>query len=95
MYRTGEATMNYADAKIKQAELERAWRDAGNLLRNYPRNSVGLVSDAIRTSPEYQSANHAAAVAREHYRTFNAWFTKTFKTEIRDEHRIYGYGPKP
>jgi hypothetical protein len=80
-------TTLYTEAKAIRDGLEAALRAAGNILQTYPRNSMGLVSDAIRTTPEYQAHKAAHDKAFHNLRTYNTAFVKAFKKEIQAERK--------
>lgn len=75
--------MNYQEAKARSDQLFEAAQDAGRLLAAYPRNDMGLVSDSVRLSPEYQAHKKASDKAFAEMRKFNALYVKAFKAEIR------------
>ena len=79
--------MTYTEAKARKQELEDAASQAGAAVRSYPRNAVGLVSDAVRVSPAYQADKAASARAFRALQVFNAAFVKTFATERMEERR--------
>ncbi len=75
--------MNYAIAKASADQLYAEVTRLGAVLNTYPRNAIGLVSDAVRLSPEYRADKSAYDKAFSEMRSFNAWYVKAFKAEIR------------
>jgi hypothetical protein len=87
-----ERAAAYEKAKAKGGLLDAEVNAATTVLRMFPRTgAMGLVSDAVRDSPEYRAANARFKTAFEALRKFNSVFTKTFAKEIRAERsRRYG-----
>lgn len=79
--------LNYGEAKTKQIELEAKVKVASMKLKGYARNDVGLTTDDIKASKEWQldKANYDRLF--NELRNFNASFTKVFKKEIREDRR--------
>jgi len=75
--------MNYAIAKAAADQLNAEAKRLGRVLETYPRNAIGLVSDAVRVSPEYKADRAAFDKAFSELRKFNTWYVKAFKAEIR------------
>lgn len=71
--------MTYEEAKKMRDDLEAQVRKTGALLRSFPRDNMGLVSDTTRTNEEYQKAKAAFDSAFARLRTFNASFVKMKK----------------
>lgn len=83
---------NYSDsfeeAKAEQAELEAQVKELGSILRSMSGgDSMGLTPDYIKKSPEWREAKAAYNEAFRELQSFNKWFTKTFKSEIRADRR--------
>ena len=78
-----EMNMNYAIAKAASTRIDNEVTRLGRILQAYPRNAMGLVSDAVRLSPEYRADKSAYDKAFSEMRSFNAWYVKAFKAEIR------------
>ena len=74
--------MNYLDAKRCADLLSIDASKAGEVLNQFPRNAMGLVSDSVRTSAEYVAAKKVFERAFQESRSFNAWYTKKFRKEI-------------
>ena len=79
------ALMSYEEAKVEQDLLEEVSSATGNALRAFPRNSMGLVSDSVRATPEYRAAKAASDTAFASLQQFNLVFTKMFARELRAE----------
>lgn len=75
--------MDYQTAKAHAEHLWQASKAAATPLEAYPRNAMGLVSDDVRRSPEYQAAKQSADRAFIELQRFNIWYVKTFKNELR------------
>ena len=52
--------------------LEREVSDASHALKQFPRGPTGMVSDAVRLSPEYKAAKQRYAVAFAKLRSINS-----------------------
>ena len=80
--------MTFEEAKAQKAALEKAVTETGAVLRNtYPRSAIGLVSDAVRTSPEYQAHKKAYDEAFAKLQSFNQVYVVRFAKEIKEERR--------
>jgi len=82
--------MNYSQAKARQTELYQAEKEAGDRLKAIPgvgSGPMGLTPDSVKASPEYRKAKADYDLAFANLRSFNSWFTRTFKKEIRQERR--------
>lgn len=77
--------MDFETAKIIRAGLEVKIEIASAKLNSYPRNEIGLVSDAIKFSPEYRAARAEYSTAAANLKAFNKKFVKHFKTELKAE----------
>ena len=77
--------MTYDEAKAQETILEAAVKAAAEQLKAFPRNSIGLVSDSIRTSLEYRDAKGKYVRAFAALRAFNARFVKMYSKEIRQD----------
>jgi hypothetical protein len=78
---------HFVEAKACCAALDAEVSKCGDVLRSFPRDARGLTPDAVKFSPEYRTAKAASDNALVRLRTFNAWYVKTFKTELRAERR--------
>ena len=59
--------------KIKDSTpLEREVSDASKALKQFPRGPTGMVSDAVRLSPEYKAAKQKYADAFARLRSVNS-----------------------
>ena len=75
----------FEEAKIEQARIEEEVVAADAALKTFPRGGMGLVPDAVKSTPEYQDANARFRRAFARQREFNAVFTKRFAKELRAE----------
>ena len=79
----------YLEARKLQQALALDVERFSAKVRAFPADGpMGLVSDAVRATPEYRAAKADYAAAFEKLRGFNAWFVKTFAKEIREERRL-------
>jgi hypothetical protein len=83
-YKAMIAVMNFEQASIMADKLNEDATAKGKVLEAFPRNPIGLVSDSIRLSPEYVTANKAYGEAFARLRSFNGFFTKQFKKELAE-----------
>lgn len=74
--------MNYEEAKIIKSELETNVNIHSEIIEKFKTNDIGLVSNDIRISKEYQEANYNYEVAFKKLQEFNKYFIKTFKKRI-------------
>ena len=86
--------MTFEQAQAEQQRMEAEMHIAENRLKTYPRNEIGLTPDAVRQTEEYQRDRAAFNKLFDSYRTFNAWFVKTFKNELREQRRQH-YPQRP
>lgn len=77
------ATTLFEQAKAQADALNAAVKAASQVLNAYPKGHMGLTPDAVKFSQEYKAAHAAYCRAFEASRTFNAWYTKAFKAELR------------
>jgi len=77
--------MSFEDAKAESVLLEEEVSITGAVMRTFQRNAIGLVSDAVRTTPNYQAARARYQRAFAALRDFNAVYTKVFAKELRIE----------
>jgi hypothetical protein len=75
--------MSYEEAKAAGYLLARESSAAGMVMKSFPRNSIGLASDAAKASPEYRSALARSRIAFAREQAFNAAFVKRFDKETR------------
>ncbi len=78
--------MTYEQAKAERDRLESEVKAAGEALKPFPANSMGITPDYAKTT-EWHAAKRAFGRAFENLRKFNAMFVKTFKKEIMAERR--------
>lgn len=79
--------MTFEEAKTAADHLDSAVKSAGEVLRQFPRSPLGLVSEETRKSPEYISAKRQYDIAFAKLRGFNAVFTRRFKKELANARR--------
>lgn len=75
-------------AKAAKKKYEAAVEMADKALKNFPRNSIGLTPDEVKSTPEFQCAKKDYSNAFNDLRNFNTNFVKEFKNEIRNERKI-------
>ena len=68
-------------------QIEAKLQAAEQALAKYPKGSMNLTPDDVRTTPEWQSEKRVAETAFHRLRTFNSRFVKTYKKEIAAERR--------
>lgn len=71
--------MNLEEANAHKKELEKINRKHSEALQQFKTNSMGLVPDHIRATPEYQQAKQDFDRSFAELRNFNAWFVKEFR----------------
>lgn len=76
---------DFEGAKAEHDALERKSKETGDALRKFPRSAIGLVSNAVRTSPEYVAAKKASDVAFAQLQSFNKVYVKAFAKELKAE----------
>ena len=82
--------MSFIDAKAYRDRLSEEVSRTGGVVSAFPRTGpMGLVSDEIRASAEYNRAKSEFNVAFANLRNFNAYFTKKFKLQLRNERRTF------
>ena len=81
--------MTYDEAKNIRSKLDLACKEAGDVLRAFPRNAIGLVPDNVRATAEYRAARKAYEKAFALLRASNQRLVKTFKKEILEERRRF------
>lgn len=83
--------MTYEEYKEISKTLDASLSKASKALREFPRGDMGLVPDAVRTTPEYKYAkseyDNLFAVVRE----FNGRVPKEYMRKARDERRAGTY----
>ena len=79
--------MTFEQAQAEQQRLEAEMQIVEKRLNAYPCNEIGLTPDEVRQAAEYQRDWAAFNKLFDTYRTFNAWFVKTFKNELREQRR--------
>ena len=77
--------MTYLEAKETSKALTANVDRLSAALQVFPAGPMGLISDAVRATPEYRAAKTAYDAAFERLRTFNGRFVKVFAKEIRAE----------
>lgn len=82
---TIKASTAFDEARAESALIEKEVDAASDALRAFPRGSMGLTPDAIKSTPEYRAANARYQRAFAKQRAFNTTFTKKFAKELRAE----------
>ena len=81
----------FEEAKAEVALLEKEVDAANEVLKTFPRGTMGLTPDAVATTPEYRAAKARFQKAFARLRAFNAVYVKRFAKELRAERDIrYG-----
>lgn len=80
-----EALAAFKEAKATGDVLDKEVDAASDALRAFPRGAMGLVPDAVTSTPEYRAAKVRFQKAFARQREFNAVFTKRFAKELRAE----------
>lgn len=76
----------FTGAKAQRDALEARLDATTATLKAFPRTgALGLVSDDVRLSSEYQTARKASVKAFDALRAFNVVFVKCFASELRAE----------
>lgn len=81
-YKAMIAVMNFEQASIMADKLHEDVKNKSKALDKYPRNSIGLVSDEIRVSPQYVAEKKESEQAFSKLRSFNGFFVKQFAKEL-------------
>lgn len=79
--------MTYEIFKENQVTLWGELRRCDAILNAYPRGTMGLTPDAVKSSPEFQRDLAAANKAFQSLRTFNKAYVSRFKKEIAADRR--------
>lgn len=78
--------MSYAQAKARHAQLHAEYERTGRALKALSGGGpMGLTPAAVRATPEWQNAKHAADAAFAALRAFNEEYTRRFKREIAQD----------
>lgn len=83
---TNEFEKAKAKADVLDARYRQACQDIRDFLADKPTGPMGLTPDYVKAMPEFQRLKAAKETAFQDLRYFNAWYTKTFKNEIRQKH---------
>ena len=81
---------SFIEYKAIQNRLENEYREASRAFKAIPDISdgiMGLTSDSVKSSPEWQTANTNFATAFANLRNFNNWFINVFSKELRQERK--------
>lgn len=76
--------------KQSKIVLENALDVADEALKafdSYGKSAFGLTPDHVKAMPEWQQAKREFDKAFAELRNFNGWYMKTFKKEIKEEHK--------
>ena len=79
------ASLSFEEAKLQHDVIQDRAHAAGDVLRTFPRNAIGLVPDDVRTSATYRAAKSLYDVAFAHQRAFNGVYVKMFAKELSAE----------
>lgn len=71
--------MSFEEAKIRKQELNNMVDMHSKALQQFEVNSMGLVPDDVRATPEYQKAQQDFNRSFAELRNFNTWFVKEFR----------------
>lgn len=75
----------FTAAKVHAEALEQAVTETTAILQQFPKGPMGLTPDEVKSSPEWQAAQHNFARAFQVLREFNGSYTKTFAAELKHE----------
>lgn len=76
--------MTYAEAILVRNQIESELKSLEDQLKQFSRNAAGLTPDSIKFSKHYQDVKNKHKICFQRLQTFNAWFVKQFKREIRE-----------
>lgn len=81
--------MTFEEAKVISKQLNDKVDADSKALKQFDqyRNSMGLVPDHIRETPEYQTLKNEFNKSFAQLRNFNGWYVKQFKKELAAERR--------
>ena len=71
--------MNLEEAKAQKQKLDKINRMHSEILQQFETNNMGLVTDEVRATPEWQQAKRDFDRSFAELREFNAWFVKEFR----------------
>ena len=74
--------MNFNEATRMYKAINLATDQSSKALQVFPKSSSGLISDDIRSTPEFKAAKLAYDLAFQKQREFNKWYNKAFKKEL-------------
>lgn len=83
------ASMSFEQASATAEHLWQEVRRLGKDLNAFPKGAMGLTPDSVKASPEYQAATAAYQAAHQQLCTFNVWYTKTFRAQIRSARQAH------
>ena len=78
----GEWEMSFEAATKVYNELNAMVDATSQALKVFPRGNMGLISDEVRATAEYQTAKNAYNSANAKARAFNQLYNKAFKKEL-------------
>jgi len=81
-------SLTFQQATLMRDSFEAHMKQASEALRALPgvgSGAMGLTPDYIKTSQEYREAKRRFEWDLNNLRRFNAWYVKTFKTELREQ----------
>lgn len=73
----------FEQASSRANELWSKAKRCGDVLNAFPKGAMGLTPDEVKFSPPYRSALQEYEKARRDLQTYNTWYTKAFRAEIR------------
>lgn len=76
------SSVTFDEALLQAEALNTEYLAAGSRLEAFPTGPMGLTPDDVKRTPEFQQAKRQYEVVFQRLRTFNAWYTKTFKKEL-------------
>lgn len=81
--------MNFTESKELKNKLENKCEEFSNVLRSFSgdKNTIGLLPDSVRLTPEYRFARKQYDEAFKALRSFNSIFVKKFKKELAQERK--------
>ena len=78
----------FDEAKAEKTRLTAIVERAQAVLNTFPKTgAMGLTADAVKFSPEYQTASRDFVRAFNALRAFNQVFVRAFANELREERR--------
>lgn len=79
--------MTFEEAKKLKEEIDKNVSKWDTILKTFPSNEIGLVSEEVRNTSEYAEAKRNYELHFQKLRVFNQWYVKEFKKELALERR--------